>query len=1566
MSAKRIVSVLLLDAPTRKRLARFAGSLHIPSFQVPSLPALPAKIRRPVAAVIATLLSLTGTVAFLAPQAHAALGSIVFSSDRSGPNRIWTMNNDGTAQTRITNSLPKYQDYEPAWSPDGSKIVFVRVDAEGDIYVMNSDGSGLAQLTATAADDRSPDWSPDGSEIVFQRNSSIWKMNANGSGAVALTTAGEEPAASPTWSPDGSSIVFADHHGTSTWRVTTIDPDGSNHTHLSTGGNNDTHPVFSGNGSKIAYTSDVDGNEEIYTMNSDGSGATRLTTNAASDDFPAWTPDPQIAFSSMRTGNHDIFKMNSDGTGVTQLTTNSGEDKDPDWAVGDIVPPVAPTLTSVPSDPSGDPNPSWSFTGEAGGSYQCELRRDVTIVSAFASCTSAKSYSISPIVEGTYTFAVKQTDDAGNLGPEATDSFTLDMVEPGTTIGSGPTGTITTKNASFTFSSNVSGAGFQCSIDGSSFLLGTCTSPAAYTNLSEGDHVFEVRAVDGYGIVDPTPASRSFTVDTVGPAAPTIDSGPAGSGATDDVTFTFSGPGASFECAIDGGSYASCTSPRDYTNLSDGPHSFDVRSLDQWGNPSTPTNRAFTVDTTAPETSIDSGPTGTVSSNQATFGFSSNDSNATFECKIDSGNFQSCASTTNFTGLTDGSHNFKVRATDAVGNTDHTPDSRDFSIDTTGPVVSIDSGPSGPTKNDSPSFGFSTNDATDTFECKLDGASFSSCSSPLGYTGLAETSHTFTVRATDEFGNPGADATSTFTVDLTAPEIPTITDAPPSLTSSTDATFEFSTPDSSDTYECAFDGSSDAPCSSGIVYPSLSDGLHTFWVHAVDTAGNHGITTQVTFTVDTGAPQTNIDSGPTGLISTDSADYEFSSNEAGTFECSFDGAAFVGCSSPMNYTSLSDGSHDFAVRAIDEVGLVDQSPATANIVVDTTAPATVTVTAGPSGPVNTDDVSFEFTSDDSSNDFECSIDAGAFVSCTSPADFNDLADGNHILGVRAVDDAGNTGPSTLRSFRVDTVPPGDPTIDSGPNGDVPSDSVTFQVSSTDSTATFECSMDGSAFTPCSNAPSYSGLGEGGHVFSVVAIDPAGNNSGVTTANFTVDTLVPGGATITSGPSGNVNTDDVSFEFASGDPTDHFECSIDAGAFTVCGTPADFIDMSNGDHTFEVRAVDDAGNAGSPATRSFTVDTVAPNAPLIDSGPSGPVASDTATFEVSSDDSTATFECSLDGAAFTPCSSSPNYSSLGQGGHTFDVRAVDPAGNSGPATTQNFTVDTIAPDDVDITDGPSGTVKNDDVTFVFESNDPADHFECSLDGAAFAPCSSPVGFTNLSEDDHTFAVRAVDDAGNVGSETVVVFEVDTSSGGSGVDPGPDPTPSPSGSETVVPSPAPSGPVDVPAPGGSHNGGGHGKPKPGGSGGHGSDPGTSGPSDPAPATETSPPPPAAEVTAQFSGDTKALHLLRHSEDRSKRHHPDDKKVDAGDKAADAVKKVSDERGRLAFAGNSKAEQEEALPLWIGRAAQTVKTFSFPFLLVLLVLLYLMGQHWIDRKTPKLAIAPINARFDIVRFR
>jgi Tol biopolymer transport system component len=94
--------------------------------------------------------------------------------------------------------------------------------------------------------------------------------------------------------------------------------------------------TFSGEeGTKIAFTSDRDVNKEIYVMNAqDGSNQTRLTDNAASDEFPSWSPDgTKIAFTSDRDGNKEIYVMNAqDGSNQTNLTLDPATDEFPSWS----------------------------------------------------------------------------------------------------------------------------------------------------------------------------------------------------------------------------------------------------------------------------------------------------------------------------------------------------------------------------------------------------------------------------------------------------------------------------------------------------------------------------------------------------------------------------------------------------------------------------------------------------------------------------------------------------------------------------------------------------------------------------------------------------------------------------------------------------------------------------------------------------------------------------------------------------------------------------------------------------------------------------------------------------------------------------------------------------------------------------------------------------------------------------------------------------------------------------------------------------------------------------------
>jgi len=235
---------------------------------------------------------------------------IVFASERDGQGEIYIMNTDGSSQTNLTKS--PWMDLDPCLSKDGAKIAYESYPSgDGEIYIMNSDGTSQVDLTNNPADDYDPSFSRDRSKLAFTSNRDgnwdIFLTNSDGSGQINLTNNPAEDRV-PSFSPDGSKIAFAsDRNGNSDIYVMNVD--GSGVTRLTNDPAMAYYPSFSPDGSKIAFVSYRDGNLEVYVMNSDGSGQTNLTNNPANDSFPtSFSPDgSRIAFTSERDGNEEIY-----------------------------------------------------------------------------------------------------------------------------------------------------------------------------------------------------------------------------------------------------------------------------------------------------------------------------------------------------------------------------------------------------------------------------------------------------------------------------------------------------------------------------------------------------------------------------------------------------------------------------------------------------------------------------------------------------------------------------------------------------------------------------------------------------------------------------------------------------------------------------------------------------------------------------------------------------------------------------------------------------------------------------------------------------------------------------------------------------------------------------------------------------------------------------------------------------------------------------------------------------------------------------------------------------------
>jgi Tol biopolymer transport system component len=277
-------------------------------------------------------------------------GDIAFVSEQLSPFccplQVFKMDPAGQTSTQLTSS-PGYQlNYNPDWSPDGTKIAFSSTrDGNTEIYVMDANGNNQTNLTNNSADDFWPAWFPDGRRIAFasnrEGNVELYVMPLDESGRpIEATRLTNNPAADwmPAVSPGGQKIAFVgERDGDQEIYVIKSAPEGPENPARQRTFNRryDAFPNWSPDGTKLVWAILRHATGwDIRVMNSRGGGGkTDLTTVEAHDMDPAFSPDGQyIVFDSNRDGTSDIWRMRTDGTEATNLTPNSsGFDTDPDW-----------------------------------------------------------------------------------------------------------------------------------------------------------------------------------------------------------------------------------------------------------------------------------------------------------------------------------------------------------------------------------------------------------------------------------------------------------------------------------------------------------------------------------------------------------------------------------------------------------------------------------------------------------------------------------------------------------------------------------------------------------------------------------------------------------------------------------------------------------------------------------------------------------------------------------------------------------------------------------------------------------------------------------------------------------------------------------------------------------------------------------------------------------------------------------------------------------------------------------------------------------------------------------
>ena len=632
-------------------------------------------------------------------------------------------------------------------------------------------------------------------------------------------------------------------------------------------------------------------------------------------NFASGIGTPFIRSSSDTTINN-IASTKQALDGSTNLVAIAGDDHSkvylhnafdlPGGGGPDITPPET-TITSGPSGNVGSTSATFTFTSsEAGSTFACSLDGAVA-----SSCTSPQVYN--GLALGSHTFSVRATDPAGNPDESpAQAAWTVVESSGGTFLPVADThlrqAAPTTNYGTVTSLSSDAGAGVEerpvlkFTVSGASGTVVDARLRVWVTNGSgNGPQVVpsDPGWVEGTVTWNTAPALTGGAVANAGAMA-------ANAWHEINVTSAISGNGTySFTLVPESTDGVQFNSREAATNRPE--------LVVTWGG---------TPDTTPPQTTITSGPSGDVASTTAAFEFTSSEPGSSFACSLDGAAYTGCSSPATYTSLSVGSHTFDVRATDGANNTDPTPAHASWTVvESSGgtflPVADTHLRQAAPTTNYGSVVELSTDAGTGVEERALvkftvSGASGSVSDAKLRVWVTNSTGNGPQVVPSDSGWNEGTVNWNTAPA-LLGTAVANAGSMPIGAWFEFDVTSAIS---GDGTYSFTF-----VPESTDAVRFSSREATTNRPELVVTWAGAPPPT-------DTTPPETTITSAPSGDTESTDATFEFTSSEAGsTFACSLDGAASHACTSPASYHALGFGPHTFDVIATDLAGNPDPSPA---------------------------------------------------------------------------------------------------------------------------------------------------------------------------------------------------------------------------------------------------------------------------------------------------------------------------------------------------------------------------------------------------------------------------------------------------------------------------------------------------------------------------------------------------------------------------------------------------------------------------------------------------------------